>query len=387
MGRPPLPLGTWGKIRTHQVGEQTWRAIANYKDYDGITRPVERVGATAAKAANNLREALRDRSRKAANGMITPETKVAAAAEEWLNGIDASDKASNTKKTYRDTWNRYLEKSIGQLRVREAKNVSLINRVITDVRDKHGRGAAAHVKVVLSGVYSLIVRHDALEENPVREIESLGKKKRKQARLIGAKTVGPILKIVHTSPNAERWDLVDLTDVLSGVGCRIGELLALDWETSINFDAGTISFHGTLIRTPGAGLVIQPHTKSTAGMRTIRPPSWVMDVLKRRHAASTTPWAFPSPTGGLRDPDHVRKYIRRLFADTPYSGLHPHDWRHYVAGVLDVAKLTSRQIADYLGHERISTTQDDYMERGVVGEDAGPALESRPADWLPKNPG
>jgi integrase len=83
----------------------------------------------------------------------------------------------------------------------------------------------------------------------------------------------------------------------------------------------------------------------------------------------------------------VRKYIRRLYTDTPYKGLHPHDWRHYVAGVLDAAGLTTRQVADYLCHDRISTTQDDYMERGVVDENAGPALESRPAALLPKNMG
>ena len=42
MGRPPLPLGTWGRIRRYQVGPKTWRAVANYRDYDGVTRPVER---------------------------------------------------------------------------------------------------------------------------------------------------------------------------------------------------------------------------------------------------------------------------------------------------------------------------------------------------------
>jgi selenocysteine lyase/cysteine desulfurase len=37
---------------------------------------------------------------------------------------------------------------------------------------------------------------------------------------------------------------------------------------------------------------------------------------------------------------------------TSFEGLH----RHYVAGVLDAAGITARQIADYLGHDRISTT-------------------------------
>lgn len=97
MPRPPLPLGTYGKIRIYQIGPKKWRAIANYKDYDGITRPVERVGASQTGAANNLRDALRDRSRKSADGEIKPETKVAVAADMWLQQIDRSDKAIRTK--------------------------------------------------------------------------------------------------------------------------------------------------------------------------------------------------------------------------------------------------------------------------------------------------
>ncbi len=113
-------------------------------------------------------------------------------------------------------------------------------------------------------------------------------------------------------------------------------------------------------------------------MRTIRPPAWVMDILKRRHAKSESRWVFPSASGTLRDLDNTRGRFRQVVNGTEFAGLHPHDFRHYVAGMLDDAGLTAREIADYLGHERISTTQEDYMERGVVGEDAGPALGERP---------
>ncbi|HZE01985.1 MAG TPA: tyrosine-type recombinase/integrase [Pseudonocardiaceae bacterium] len=36
-------------------------------------------------------------------------------------------------------------------------------------------------------------------------------------------------------------------------------------------------------------------------------------------------------------------------------------FRHLVATRLDQAGLSAREIADYLGHERISMTQDVYM--------------------------
>jgi integrase len=386
MGRPPLPLGTWGKIGTRQIDNTTWRAVANYKDYDDVTRRAEKVGASASKAANNLREALRDRARQSTAGEITPDTTVGVAADLWLRTIDESDKATRTKREYRDTWNRYLVAPMGQLRVRDVR-VSTVNRVITEVRDRNGRGAAMHVRTVLSGIFGLVVRHDALDENPVREIEGLGKKKRKTARMVNAATIGPALGVFHASEKAAGWDLVDMIDALSGLGCRIGELLALDWKTSINFDHGTIYFHGTLIRVAGQGLVVQDHTKSPAGMRTIRPPAWVMEILKRRYAESSSEWAFPSTRGTLRDPDNTRKYIRNVVAGTPFEGLHPHDFRHYIAGILDDAGLTARQIADYLGHERISTTQEEYMERGVVGELVGPALANQPTAQLPKRAG
>lgn len=386
MGRPPLPLGTWGKIRAYQIGPKTWRAIASYKDYDGVTRPVERVGETKARAVNNLLEALRDRARKSNDGEIKPETKLFVAADMWLKAIDDSDKASRTKEEYRRTWDRYLASSVGQLRVHQVK-VSTVNRVVTEVRDRHGRGAAAHVKVVLSGICGLIVRHDALDENPVREIEGLGKRKRKRERMVNDKTIGTVLGLFHASDEAARWDLVDMVDMLSGLGCRIGELLALDWDESIDFERCTVTFAGTVIRVTGRGLFVQAHTKTVAGMRTVRPPQWVMETLKRRHAERSCRWTFPSAADTLRDPDNTRKAFREVVRGTEFEGLHPHDFRHYVADVLDSAGLTARQIADYLGHERISTTQDEYMERGVVGERAGPALTERPKIEPPKNEG
>jgi integrase len=166
--------------------------------------------------------------------------------------------------------------------------VSIVNRVITDVRDRNGRSATAMAKVVVSGICGLAVRHDALDENPVREIETVSKKRRTKTKRINKKTIGPIHELFRNSEDAKKADLVDLVDVLAGLGCRIGELLALDYETSVDFEAGTVWFHGTVIRITGRGLQVQDHTKSLKGMRTIRPPEWVLEILKRRAGEAET---------------------------------------------------------------------------------------------------
>lgn len=37
MARPPLPIGTAGKIRREQLGPNIWRARTQFRDYDGVT--------------------------------------------------------------------------------------------------------------------------------------------------------------------------------------------------------------------------------------------------------------------------------------------------------------------------------------------------------------
>lgn len=114
-------------------------------------------------------------------------------------------------------------------------------------------------------------------------------------------------------------------------------------------EAGTLSIEGTVIRVPGSGLIVQDHTKSRAGMRTITRPSWVIDLLNRRHAVSHSPWVFPSTRHTLRDPDTARQQLRKVLRGTPWAGLHPNAFRHFVATRLDAAGLSAREIADYLG--------------------------------------
>jgi integrase len=165
-----------------------------------------------------------------------------------------------------------------------------------------------------------------------------------------------------------------LVTALAGLGCRIAELLALDWP-QIDDEAGTLSIEGTVIRVPGSGLVVQDHTKSRAGMRRITPPSWVMELFRNRHRSSHGRWVFPSTRGTLRDPDTTRSQLRKVLRGTRWAGLHPHAFRHLVATRLDAAGLSAREIADYLGHERVSMTQDVYMSRQVSGAAAAAALE------------
>ena len=68
MGRAPLPLGTWGKIRVYPYHydakgkPDTFRAETLYRDFDGRTRPVTAYGRSWKLAANKLRERVKERT-------------------------------------------------------------------------------------------------------------------------------------------------------------------------------------------------------------------------------------------------------------------------------------------------------------------------------------
>ena len=60
MGRPQLLVGTYGSISTSPYGTG-YRARTLYRDYDGVTRRVERHWRAKGAAERALRMALRDR--------------------------------------------------------------------------------------------------------------------------------------------------------------------------------------------------------------------------------------------------------------------------------------------------------------------------------------
>src|SRR4051812_34080935 len=59
MARPPIPIGSFGKITTLPIPGGRFEARCRFRDYDGMTRLVGRQGKTAAE--NNLKAALRKR--------------------------------------------------------------------------------------------------------------------------------------------------------------------------------------------------------------------------------------------------------------------------------------------------------------------------------------
>jgi integrase len=369
-----------GEIRTEQLPNGKYRAIANYRDFDGRTRQLERTAKTETGSRNRLKEACRDRGRTDAAAEISAATTVTALAEEWFSriqtAVDAGEKSPNTGQVYRDRLDNQVIPAIGGLRLREVR-VSTIDRVLKTVRERNGVAVAKTTRSVMSGLFALAMRHDAMPANPVRDAERLHVVK-KAHRVLTLDEVRDLRAKIAADQKAVDWDLPDLVDMMMATGLRIGETSAITWA-AINFDDATVEVRGTVVRIKGKGLVIKLKPKSEAGWRKVQLPTWCVNMLKQRLAEyEPNEWGavFTSPGGRLRDPSNSQGDLRDVFNRAGYEDISSHTFRRTVATLMDTAGLSARAAADQLGHARVSMTQDGYFGRQIARTGAADLLES-----------
>ena len=380
MGRPPLALGTYGRVRTYRH-RNGWKARTLYRDFDGKSRAVERHAPTQGGAERALAQALRDRGRVDAGGLITRETRVSVVAEQWYSELVAAGRSPSTLQAYRDRLDRQIIPALGDVRVREL-TVGLLDRHLGVVKAVNGPAMAKQTRSVLSGVCGLACRHDALVANPCRDVARIATKPAHAPRSLSIEQVTGLRTWLSADKKANERDLPDLVALLAATGIRIGEACALTWN-DIDLAAGTVHVRATVLRLKGQGLILKPATKTAAGQRILELPRWCVAMLTARRAglghhgaASDTP-VFAAPvSGGWRDPSNTRRGLRAAFTEAGFDGLTSHAFRKTVATLMDEAGLSARAGADQLGHAKPSMTQDTYYGRKIRRTGAADVLEA-----------
>ncbi|SDS57531.1 site-specific integrase [Actinopolymorpha singaporensis] len=373
MARPPLPVGTAGETRIYATSAG-FRAMCKVRDYDGVVRIVERRGRSKEQARNRLREAVRDRVRADAGSEIRPDTRLSDLAELWFAEVSDMDRSPTTLELYRQQLDKRIIPALGNLRIREA-TVSRVDRFVKSVRLNPGPSTAKTVRTILSGMFGLAARHEALTHNPARDIARI-ETRPKASRALTLAEAQDLRAKVAASAQARRWDLVDFIDMMLATGLRIGETAAIVWD-AVDLEVGTVEVRGTVVRLKGQGVVIKPKPKSRNGWRTLVLPSWAVEMLRRRQDGGVAPDepVFPAPLGGVRDPSNTHGDLRRTFDEAGYMWVTSHVFRKTVATLMDHAGLSARAAADQLGHAKVSMTQDVYMGRKVASTGAAAVLE------------
>jgi integrase len=319
MAKKPLPLGTWGQIWTKPVHRDAkgrpnvFQARANYRDFDGRTRDVTARGKTMTEASNNLRSILKARVNLKGSDVLKPGDRISSGAELFMTNLQALvDEGVRSPGTY-DTYRYHLDKNIlpriGEVRFAEA-TTPLVNKAIVAIRDEVGAASARTCKSIISGTMAIAVRHGALTLNPVRDIEILGKSRRKPPRSLTEEEREGWFELVSQDERAIRADLIDICKFMLR---RVSELVKR-WPSS------------------GRTSLSRP-VRSTAATRSSgsRAKAWYVFASRRRPVTDfcsfrTGRWpcfgpggsperplgspVFPDSEGGYRDPHNVRKSLR-----------------------------------------------------------------------------
>ena len=178
------------------------------------------------------------------------------------------------------------------------------------------------------------------------------------------------------TPTAARRDLPDLTRWLLATGVRIGEAIGVDWS-SIDMERATVEIDYKVLRVKGAGLQRMRRTKSDAGHRTLPLPVFALTHARtppQPPAGGTGP-LFPDNRGGWRDPSNLSRELRQARGSGEFAWVTSHVFRKTCATLLDEGELSARQIADQLGHAKVSMTQDNYLGRRLTNRRTAETLD------------
>lgn len=281
--------------------------------------------------------------------------------QQFLDSKRDLGRSEGTLETYGYAVNAHITKRIGDLTIGEAKPDRL-QKFLTTIEKDNGPGAAKNCRSALSGMMGIAVRNGAISHNPVRELERISHRGKKGSSAIPLSGLPAFLKAVRADEYLAEKDTIELIEFMLSSGWRVAETCALD-ITSIDFDAGTASVEAINVRVKGKGIVRQPFAKTDKSRRTTPLPGATIELLKRRYdrLGAFTTLIFPTPLMQPRDPSNTQREIRERRDSLGYPELSTHSFRKTAATVLDSAGLSATEIADYLGHENPSMTQDVYM--------------------------
>lgn len=372
MGRPPLPIGTFGRINCQATSAGMWRARARYRGDDGRVRFLVAHGTSRSGAESNLKEAIARRQPAAEGAEVTATTRVEAWARRWLAGVQEDDaRKQGTRDRYAWIVERVVVPGIGGLTIGEC-TPGRIDVFLHAVTDGRGASTARTTRAVLSLLLGAAVLQGALKANPVREASRITSP-RQPTRALTVAEEHALLRKLDKDDLARAHDLPDLVRFLLGSGCRIGEAIALR-ESDVDLEQGRVTICAT-VTDRGR----QEATKSAAGHRVIAVPAHVVSMLRRRlddPMIRTDVAVFPSPLGHLRDTSNTAAHLRRAFDRAGFTWASAHTCRRTVATRLDAAGLSAREVADHLGHAQVSMTQNSYFGRKVASVRAAEALAS-----------
>ena len=405
-GRPQLPIGALGEVGvTEQIqdgklssgnlrwrtateadvgGRRRWQAVAGYRDRAGKKRKIRRYSEKSqAEARRLLKLAWADEAKRKRLDRPGASSTVRLLCEKWWEDFkDDSKVRDQTKDQYKDTLDRLIIPTFGDLRVYELDTARIcagLEEVGAEVTSR-----ARMSRVVLKHVCSFAVRTGALEVNPVTSDVPTFKTSGKAPDSLTASNYKDVRQAIiawqteaHFGP-ARSTVVLDVLDFMVATGCRTGEALALRWEDVHLGKAPSVTFAGTLIEPrKNRTLHRQDFPKTEAGFRTVPIGPLTEALLIRRageEGANEANVVFPNARGGLLSPSGFRLKLRQALKAADLERFYPYLARKTAARTIRDSDSIEAASAT-LGHSSTAVTVKHYAGAVHDAPDVSTALE------------
>ena len=398
MPRQRMELGAYGRITvTAKKSKKTkkttdrWIARARIRDVDGISRLVERSSIKSEEAAlRELHKALRDRSAPIRDRSVTPTTELSALFKLWLESKSNPNISGfvlpQSQATYREVWERYGARQLGNLRVCDV-DTPLFATHLGAVATRSAPQAKL-LRVVLSGMFTLAVENGAARVNPVRETRRPQKPKGQRndaAKPLTVDEVRLLRSVIARYREAANRpgpkpgaNLLAWLDLMAATGARPNEVLAIRWEdVDLLADIPTVTISGTIVlpKDRGSKPFRQNFRKDYAPDLTIALPSFAVETLTEMFSVTGPDGlVFRDRTGGILRLGNLRRSLRAAVKDTHLDRVYPHLVRKTVATLIEREEgLTAA--SHQLGHAAEAVTAAHYVARRTVAPDHRNVLE------------
>ena len=305
------------------------------------------------------------------------------------------DLKKTTLKNYLCTYDYHIRGGFGKKRVADVKysDVKLFYlHLLNDCNLMLSTLGTIHS--ILHSLFQVAVRDGMVRNNPSDNmIAEVGRKAGKKSRPRSALTEEQqktFMGYVAGKPKLRRW--LPLFTVMFGTGCRIGELLGLQWE-NVDFDNGFINIDHSLTfqnREHRKCYFTIDKPKTEKAVRIVPMVDSVYEALRKEYARQEREgfskevidgregFVFIDPNGRLYN-NHkvnykisyiVRKYNEEERKEAEKENREPlalphfscHSFRHTFCARLCENEVNLKVIQDVMGHSSITTTMDVYAE-------------------------
>ncbi|WJY62136.1 site-specific tyrosine recombinase XerC [Corynebacterium atrinae] len=366
-------------------------------------RDVEANGATKPKAERALKARVKERVGER-DSKLGGDTRLRTLANRWWETIERrvvdGDLNQDTRREY-IRYRDYVVEACGELAIRECTVDRLERAVLTKAGSR--KRVRAEMKRTLTSMFSYAIRLGAVDHNPAANID-VGRDERDPTRALTLDELTEMRRRIHEyettgGPRAKRASgagaggrpravyLMDVFDLQLALGCRIGELLALQWEDVADLEGNspTVTINATLkwrskaegqrLGLPG-GLYRQDKPKTEAGRRVVVIPAFAVVILRRLKSERVpgVPWIIATSEGTPRQPANVNTALRKA-RGPEFEWVTFHSLRRTNGTHITATTGNSLAAAKVLGHSNTRITEAAYTDWRHVNSDVSDVVQ------------